>query len=815
MLVLAELVVFSLLQGATSDQSDVISIVAGLGEFKTKATFSAKKRPINNTDTSDRQKLLHETSTNNATRASPVRIRKPHSPIQIVARKNLWEDSEVLPTWMKEYFDWHKAQRSILNQENFRDFRFIVMRCLAGDARCGGTADRIKTVPLIIDWAAKTKRILLIHWSRPALLEEFLLPPEGGIDWRTPDWLVQHVVHGDFAPRVDAFQRKIANRGNQLSVRTKVQSYNGGSMYYNNFTEGPKFEEVYHDVWRALFTPSPPIQKLVREQMRRFNLRPGSYVAAHMRGLYAVQERKASQLYKMAVNALNCASNLRPTGPIYFASDSKVAIDHVVAKVAPEKSTQIVALQRDYEPLHLEKALNWENRTAKDYYDTFVDLYLLGMSRCLTYNVGGYGQWGLWISQDSSCFKSHGTKRVTNVCNWTGEETPVDDSEAGEDMNLFLRPMTAVETDTEANDEPSAGWDLPGDAASETTVGVLVEEDNPEDLWGQSASIPESMKEYFEWHRDTRKNLTKTNWQDTKYLVMQCLKSDERCGGLSDRIRPVPLMLMIAARSKRLLFIQWSRPFPLEDFLMPPRGGLNWTLPEWLGPLVQRKGAKKNNLAGLNKVVYKEDAVVRTRYQSNNHGAEYYNNQTEVGAFEAVYHDMFRVLFEPSPPVAEQIDINMESLRLVPGAYSAAHFRVLYGRESRPEEQTKKVAINAINCASELRPGGPVYFAADNKFAVDHIKEYAAKNSLPVVSVDHEDEPLHLDKATNWTARKPSEFYATFVDLYLLGQSRCTAYSNGGFGTFGLLLSFNSSCSVRYFSKQIIKQCPKWVAAAT
>jgi hypothetical protein len=272
-------------------------------------------------------------------------------------------------------------------------------------------------------------------------------------------------------------------------------------------------------------------------------------------------------------------------------------------------------------------------------------------------------------------------------------------------------------------------------------------------------------------------------------------------------------MLLVAARSKRLLLIQWSRPFPLEEFLVPPVGGINWTVPTWLAPRIEKKGDKKGNLKGLIPSSMNDGVVLRTRYQSGNHGADYFNNETNAVPFDELYHDMFRVLFEPAPPVAKLIETNMMTLGLRPGEYVAAHFRALYGRDSRHPDETVKVAINAVNCASELRPGGPVFFAADHKVAIDFVKEYAAKSNLPVVSLDHEDEPLHLDKDTNWTDRHPSAYYATFVDLYLLGQSRCMAYSNGGFGTFGLLLSYDASCSVRYFSKKIIKNCPTWVKA--
>ena len=63
------------------------------------------------------------------------------------------------------------------------------MQCLADQdkQRCGGTADRLKPIPFMLRMAYNTRRTLLIRWTRPAKLEEFLVPPKGGIDWRVPE----------------------------------------------------------------------------------------------------------------------------------------------------------------------------------------------------------------------------------------------------------------------------------------------------------------------------------------------------------------------------------------------------------------------------------------------------------------------------------------------------------------------------------------------------------------------------------------------------------------------------------------------------
>jgi hypothetical protein len=101
-----------------------------------------------------------------------------------------------------EYFEWHKEERGRLLMTNPQPAdwknltRIMVMQCLKGfDYKCGGTADRTKPFLLALREAYHSKRFLVIHWTLPALLEEFLVPPEGGFDWRAPESLHTMVRH--------------------------------------------------------------------------------------------------------------------------------------------------------------------------------------------------------------------------------------------------------------------------------------------------------------------------------------------------------------------------------------------------------------------------------------------------------------------------------------------------------------------------------------------------------------------------------------------------------------------------------------------
>ena len=100
--------------------------------------------------------------------------------------------SPQLPTWVKQYTDWHAKQRQRYleavrtNAPLPEDIRFLISRCLSYD-HCGGASDRLQDMPYNMMLANQTNRVLLVKWEKPAALEHYLVPPEGGINWSIPD----------------------------------------------------------------------------------------------------------------------------------------------------------------------------------------------------------------------------------------------------------------------------------------------------------------------------------------------------------------------------------------------------------------------------------------------------------------------------------------------------------------------------------------------------------------------------------------------------------------------------------------------------
>jgi hypothetical protein len=104
-----------------------------------------------------------------------------------------------LPVWLQNYLEWHANQRSAYNQHQVAasaaapsqdtTTKFVVLVCFESQT-CGGLSDRLRSIPYLLKLANATNRVFLIHWKRFDL-EEFLVPPMGGLDWTVPTQILQ------------------------------------------------------------------------------------------------------------------------------------------------------------------------------------------------------------------------------------------------------------------------------------------------------------------------------------------------------------------------------------------------------------------------------------------------------------------------------------------------------------------------------------------------------------------------------------------------------------------------------------------------
>lgn len=347
-----------------------------------------------------------------------------------------YKNSNTLPQWMKEYFDWHRKQTRRLNECNYEKYKFIFLRCSNGDRKCGGVADRLKTLPFVIAAAAKSKRIFMIRWERPTKLEEFLVPNE--INWSVPQFLYNKTdsfKDTKFIPTARKVVPSIKRYRKKLVIEILMQDYYGGSRYYEeldceldnkkqfdaelaaklqDFLGWSSYELIYRDLFKTLFRPSPPIKRLVNDKMRSANLKPGEYSTSQYRAFYAVENQKHTRnevdMISKTKNSINCASKIYPGAPVFFASDSHVAMIYA-RKYAEAFNRDVVTFDDEKEALHLDKKEQWKSGNVSDFYPTFVDLLIMAEARCMSHGVGGFGVFANILSKDPSCVIRHESSR--------------------------------------------------------------------------------------------------------------------------------------------------------------------------------------------------------------------------------------------------------------------------------------------------------------------------------------------------------------------------------------------------------------------
>jgi hypothetical protein len=349
----------------------------------------------------------------------------------------------------------------------------------------------------------------------------------------------------------------------------------------------------------------------------------------------------------------------------------------------------------------------------------------------------------------------------------------------------------------------SIGEENPASLVQASTTPAKIEHDDS----------PAWFRSYLSWHAQARSKLNETNWQHYDYLLLRCVPV-EVCEGASDRLKHVPVMVMLAAKKepKRLFFIHWSKPCALEEFLIPPAGGLDWTLPPWLadkiqansmiGPYLRLDG---HDLKGSWDQI--RGKVVRLNKMLYAHGVfEAFRDPDRDPDFWTSYGSIWNAVFTPSPGVQAAIDKTKRDLGIELGNYNGIHVRARYAKD----EVNNRVERYALQCLLSLpnatKTNAPVFIAADSSQTIREAVAHGKSQNMTVVGRVNATEPLHLDRGSafleyggkDWQNHAPSEFYDTFVDLYILAGSTCILHGDGGYGSWATLMGASRTCSVDY-----------------
>lgn len=400
--------------------------------------------------------------------------------IQIANSKDVF-----LPDWMLDYMIWHNDTRSSTSS-NSTDTKYLVVRCLKKEV-CGGLSDRLKAMPFYIMLANLTQRVLLIHWTKPCPLDEFLLPPQNGIDWTIDGTSVslsdvQNNInflngHGDgMSQVVRSLMGVIPGAETLVQARVLNIELDGGQRKWNAWAlfnmwrkepsqieDGtsylgwnPKSNVTHHDlftdVFRILFEPSPRLQRAIHDKLTQLDLVNKEYNMAQVRarqpniipndvaiewgasyapGIAQPYDIKRhmdmanpfvitpllEKLYiKLYSNAVECANQLRPGLPIYLASDTNFGNN----MTHQQYSIRVAASQNDTTPLHIDSDDNY-GKDPSDFYLIFIDLYIMAKAKCSSVSAGGFGSFPLRMS-GNTCHLTH-TKTVCGVSSSDDNQT--------------------------------------------------------------------------------------------------------------------------------------------------------------------------------------------------------------------------------------------------------------------------------------------------------------------------------------------------------------------------------------------------------
>lgn len=331
-------------------------------------------------------------------------------------------------------------------------------------------------------------------------------------------------------------------------------------------------------------------------------------------------------------------------------------------------------------------------------------------------------------------------------------------------------------------------------------------------------SLPKWIADYVEWHAQARHSMLQDDAGAINAPPILLVSIEiPHSGGLADRLRSIPFLLWEAVRMKRLFLMQWKQPCALEEFLLPPLGGIDWTVPESVqtdsrDAVWYSYDNQDSNIRLLaENDAYTEHAFVKTRHSPSTfeQGMPLLAKALNVTSLtDPIFSRIYKLLLVPSPPVQALLEKTMTLLQLVPRQYYGIHLRARYPGSNAAfsskrwafarsvdadgfkwtrdaQQQVELVASRAIQClenhtAPTTMP--PIYFASDTNEAVKFV---ASSSSPNVVGMVTRTEKLHLDRNKNMP---PSAFLPAIVDLLILSQAACLVVGAGGFGVFAAIL---------------------------
>ena len=323
----------------------------------------------------------------------------------------------------------------------------------------------------------------------------------------------------------------------------------------------------------------------------------------------------------------------------------------------------------------------------------------------------------------------------------------------------------------------------------------------------------------------------------------------------------LPYYVWLAHRTGRKLLIKYSKPHPLEEFLVPPEGGLDWRLPDEYVAYEWDTYANRSWTSFRNerRIVWhrqiEKSPWNETRFIfANTNLAKIPPLAGSSGGLRSVdvWPGIFRRMFKPSKGVGKAIETIAKESGLVPGEYGGAHIRARFsvGRggikmrskknenagvnmgDNETQQMVKRLGDTAVKCVTKVMPETKhIYVATDTNELIQYLLnenpspklrwndedaggENVGENVTIVVRPDYNASSLHIE-SRNFAGLEgtapPEAFFQIFIDLWMMAHTKCLSQGLGGFGHFGSMLSGNHlTCRTRHrdYILGILDSCP-------
>jgi len=353
------------------------------------------------------------------------------------------------------------------------------------------------------------------------------------------------------------------------------------------------------------------------------------------------------------------------------------------------------------------------------------------------------------------------------------------------------------------------------------------------------AVLPKWLQTYFDWHSKQTRNSN----DNTKYIVLTCT-GNQKCGGMSDRLRPLPFYLLYASLVPRVLCIHWTNPFGLEHYLVPPmyaaRRMVDWRCPADVPLDITEKFGNCSNFNCIEEDIKRARSINHTYVSLDlmHHSVERINHANSVFQLHT-YADkvpeinqwqfidlmgaIFRVMFEPVLALTQSINDTMTSLGLKEHEYASVHVRSRYPVNNKLKGMDKggldfgqlknyllPIINNAVSCANHIAINSTIYFSSDNHEVVrDTVtRDISVGGGIQVrpVAILRDNEPLH--SGVHHPESQISDYFPMFEDLLIMGGGSCVAHGMGSFGAFGAGLSGNRCRAIHRIYNGKSAACP-------